>query len=108
MRPYILLLCLSPSLFGQAGLAPGKRTVLDAHNCYPYEGRWADRVDRALAQGFPVSIEQDLAWYVDPQTGAGRIAIHHGDNPTGREPGLRDYFFERVRPIVEKALREND
>ena len=28
--------------------------------------------------------------------------------PTGTEPLLRDYFFERVRPIVEKALAEND
>src|ERR1051325_8536226 len=112
MRLLILLTSLTWASLAQSppppGLTPGLRTVLDAHNCYPYEGRWADRVDRALAQGFPVSIEQDLAWYVDPQTGAGRIAIHHGDNPTGREPGLRDYFFERVRPIVEKALREND
>lgn len=91
-----------------AGLTPGHRTVLDAHNCYPYEGRWANRIDRALAQGFPVSIEEDLAWYVDPATGKGRIAIHHGAEPTGREPGLRDYFFERVRPIIEKALKEKD
>ena len=26
----------------------------------------------------------------------------------GSEPMLRDHFFERVRPIVEKALREDD
>jgi hypothetical protein len=32
------------------------RPVLDAHNCYPYEGRWADRIDRALTTGFPVGI----------------------------------------------------
>jgi hypothetical protein len=109
MRTYLLLLSLAATtLFGQAGLTPGRRTVPDAHNCYPYEGRWADRIDRALAQGFPVSIEQDLAWHVDPTTGDGRIAIHHGTQTTGREPGLRDYFFERVRPVVEKALREND
>jgi hypothetical protein len=47
------------------------------------------RIDRALAQGFPVSIEQDLTWYVDPATGAGRLAIHHGASATGKEPGLR-------------------
>src|SRR5271165_6780068 len=109
MRLLVLLSLLATTLVAQSpGLTPGRRVVLDAHNCYPYEGRWADRIDRALAQGFPVSIEQDLAWHVDPQTGAGRIAIHHGTQTTGREPGLRDYFFERVRPIVEKALREND
>lgn len=83
------------------------RPVLDAHNCYPYEGRWADRIDRALSTGFPVSIEQDLAWYVDPATGKGRIVVSHTDRATGKEPELRRYFFERVRPIVEKALAEN-
>jgi hypothetical protein len=81
--------------------------VLDAHNCYPYRGRWADRIDRALATGFPVSIEQDLAWH---RTGnrEGRVVLSHEPRTTGSEPTLRDYFFERVRPIVEKALAEND
>jgi hypothetical protein len=27
------------------------RPMLDAHNCYPYDGRWADRIDRALSAG---------------------------------------------------------
>jgi hypothetical protein len=82
--------------------------VLDAHNCYPYKGQWADRIGRALATGLPVAIEQDLAWYVDPATGKGRIVVSHTDKVTGTEPGLREYFFERVRPIVEKALADND
>src|ERR1700689_5153351 len=77
------------------------RPVLDAHNCYPYQGRWADRIDRALKSGFPVSIEQDLAW--DQRgTGGGRVVLSHEPKPTGSEPLLRDYFFECVRPIVEK------
>jgi hypothetical protein len=84
------------------------RSVLDAHNCYPYEGRWADRVDRALKTGFPVAIEQDLAWYVDPATQKGRIVVSHTPKTTGVEPLLRDYFFEKVRPIIEKALADND
>ncbi|HYK18653.1 MAG TPA: hypothetical protein VEV37_11560 [Bryobacteraceae bacterium] len=84
------------------------RPVLDAHNCYPYDGRWSDRVDRALANGFPVSIEQDLTWYVDPATGAGRVVVTHRAEADGSEPTLRSYFFERVRPIVEKALADND
>jgi hypothetical protein len=42
------------------------RPVLDAHNCNPYNGQWADRIDRALSLGFPVSIEQDIAWAFDP------------------------------------------
>lgn len=81
--------------------------VLDAHNCYPYQGRWADRIDRALAAGFPVSIEQDLAWHRTGH-GEGNVVLSHEPRTTGSEPSLRDYFFERVRPIVEKALADND
>jgi len=84
------------------------RPVLDAHNCYPYEGRYADRIDRALSTGFPVAIEQDIAWAVDHKTGKGRPVVAHSAKTTGAEPSLRDHFFERVRPIVEKALAEND
>lgn len=80
---------------------------LDAHNCYPYEGQWNDRIQRALNSGFPVSIEQDLAWYVDPATGAGRVVVSHTPRPTGSEPTLQDYFFQQVGPIVKKALAEN-
>jgi len=84
------------------------RPILDAHNCYPYQGRWRDRIDRALATGFPISIEQDLAWYSSGGNGEGRVVLSHSPKTTGTEPSLRDYFFERVRPIVEKALAEND
>ena len=45
-----------------ARFEPGRRVLLDAHNAYPYQGRWADRVDRALATGTPLAIEQDLIW----------------------------------------------
>ncbi|HMD50195.1 MAG TPA: hypothetical protein VKG79_13895, partial [Bryobacteraceae bacterium] len=84
------------------------RPVLDAHNCYPYDGRWSDRIDRALANGFPVSIEQDLTWYADSAPGKGRVVVTHRAEADGSEPTLRQYFFERVRPIVEKALASND
>lgn len=79
--------------------------VLDAHNCYPYKGQYKDRIDRALSTGFPVGIEQDLAWYVGPD--GGRVVVTHDAHPVGTEPLLRDYFFERVRPIVEDALKKN-
>jgi hypothetical protein len=84
------------------------RPILDAHNCYPYQGKWADRIERALKAGFPVGIEQDLAWRVDPATGKGRVVVSHSATVTGDEPDLRTHFFERVRPIVEQALKEND
>jgi hypothetical protein len=81
--------------------------ILDAHNCYPYQGKWNDRIQRALNSGFPVSIEQDLAWYVDPATGKGRVVVSHTPQPTGDEPTLEDYFFKQVSPVVEKAIAEN-
>jgi homoserine O-acetyltransferase len=84
------------------------RPVLDAHNCYPYQGTHADRIERALKTGTPVGIEQDLGWYVDPATKKGRVVVTHTPKTTGREPTLRDYFFERVRPIITRALAEND
>lgn len=84
------------------------RPVLDAHNCYPYDGRWQDRVDRALKTGFPVGIEQDLAWYVDPATGKGRVVVSHTPHTKGSDPLEREYFFERVRPLIEKALAANE
>lgn len=83
------------------------QSILDAHNCYPYDGKWTDRVQRALNSGFPVSIEQDLAWYIDPATGKGRMVISHTPKPTGSEPTLRDYFFEQVRPVIERAIAQN-
>jgi hypothetical protein len=84
------------------------RPVRDSHNCYPNDGRWADRIDRALQTGFPVAIEEDLAWYVNPANGRGRVVVSHSAQTHGTEPTLRAYFFERVRPMIEKALRDNN
>ena len=100
----LLLLCLRAT----GAAASGQRVLLDAHNCYPESGRWADRLERALAQGLPIAIEQDLAWYVDPATGQGRSVLSHEKYLTGQEPVMREYFFERVRPLVEKELRGGD
>ncbi len=94
-----------------SGFEPGARVLLDAHNCYPSDGRWPDRIDRALATGVPLAIEQDLVWYRDASTGEGRSLVAHGqkDLPnlglSGREPDLRRHFFERIRPLVERELR---
>ena len=103
-----ITLTFSLALAAQLAFLNKNRPVLDAHNCYPYEGQWTDRIERALSTGFPVGIEQDLAWYVDPVTGQGRIVISHSPKTDGTEPTLQHYFFDRVRPIVEKELREGD
>src|SRR3569833_77556 len=92
----------------KAHLLPGNPPILDAHNCYPDRGKWADRIDRALATGYPVGIEQDLAWHVDPAVGTGSVVVSHAAETTGLEPSLKAYFFERVRPLVEAELKKND
>jgi hypothetical protein len=89
-----------------AGFGPGARVLLDAHNCYPDGGRYADRIDRALATGLPVAIEQDLHWFRDPRSGVYRSIVSHGEPFTGTEPSLAAHFFERIRPQIEQALRE--
>jgi hypothetical protein len=86
---------------------PGARVLLDAHNCYPDGERWGDRIDRAIATGVPLAIEQDLVWWTDPATGKARSIVSHGEPYTGREPSLETHFFERIRPLVEQALRED-
>jgi hypothetical protein len=85
---------------------PGARVVMDAHNCYPYFGWWSDRIDRALSSGTPLAIEQDLFWFTDPKTGTARSLVTHGAPSNGDEPSMREYFFERIRPLIEKALKD--
>jgi hypothetical protein len=105
--PLFVLLSVSPHGAAPDAVTPGTRVLLDAHNCYPYDGHWPERVQRALGTGLPLAIEQDLAWFVDPQTGVGRSLVTHGAPFTGSEPTMREYFFERIRPMMEQALREN-
>ena len=87
---------------------PGSRSVMDAHNCYPYYEWWYDRIDRALSAGTPLAIEQDLYWYTDPKTGKSWSVVAHGDPVSGHEPTMEHYFFDRVRPIVERALQQGN
>src|SRR3984957_18554804 len=112
MNKLLCLLVLAPLLCAQPpdplDFLNHNHPVLDAHNCYPYEGQWSDRIDRALKSGFPIGIEQDIAWAVDPATGKGRPVVTHTSKTTGSEPTLREHFFEHVRPVIEKALAQND
>ena len=98
----------SASADAQPVFGPGQRVLLDAHNCYPEGDAYADRIDRALATGLPVAIEQDLVWRPAADGRPAHSIVSHGEPFTGREPSLRQHFFERIRPIVERALREND
>lgn len=88
--------------------APGTRVLLDAHNAYPYNGRFLDRIDRALGTGAPLAIEQDLVWRPADGSQPARSIVSHGEPYDGREPSLRESFFERIRPLVEQALDRGD
>jgi hypothetical protein len=57
------------------------------------------RIKRALAAELPIGVEQDLTWR------DGRIAVSHTVKTTGPEPGLREYFFERVRSFGQDEKR---
>ena len=89
-------------------IAVGTRVLLDAHNAYPYNGKFTDRVDRALGTGVPLAIEQDLVWRPAEGGRPGRSIVSHGEPFDGDEPSLRDSFFERIRPLVERALRDDN
>src|SRR4029077_1119898 len=114
LRPFFvgLLLVLSAAQLSRGGSdvstswLPGERVLLDAHNCYPYNARWSDRLDRALGTGVPLAIEQDLFWYTDKESGKSWSVVSHGKPVSGTEPTLQSYFLERIRPLMEVALRE--
>src|SRR6516162_5155747 len=83
--------------------APGSRTQVLAHNAYPDHGKYIDRLDRALAAGLPIAVEEDLAW-VDGKS----LVIHGAKNVAADDPTLESYFFPKVQPIIEKALKDGN
>jgi len=90
-------------------LVPGARVWMHAHNCYPDQGAWRDRLTRALATGLPwVAIEQDLVWAPNPSGAGGRILVAHDTPALGSEPTLDRHFFERVQPFLEQSLARGD
>jgi len=91
----------------QPGFGPGRRTLLDAHNCYPERGKFLDRIDRALSTGIPLAIEQDLFYRRNDASGSYEIVVAHDTSALVGAPTLESYFFERIRPIMGQALREN-
>ena len=92
--------------FGASGSAQVLRgSLLDAHNCYPEDGQWSDRLARALAtKQAQIGIEQDLVWKPDGQ-GGGVSVVGHEAKLAGTEPTLEDYFFKTAAPVVEGALK---
>jgi hypothetical protein len=88
-----------------SGFQPGHRVIVDAHNAYPYEGQHGDRIDRALATGVPIAIEQDVAW-CRTATGRFEAVVAHDTACRGDEPTLQAYFFDRIAPVMGRALSQ--
>src|SRR5262249_62035633 len=97
--PLLLFVMPSRAVAQETSIAPGTRSVMDAHNCYPYFEWWSDRIDRALRTGVPLAIEQDLDWYTDKRTGRSWAVVAHGGPLSGQEPPMDCYFFCRRLPI---------
>ena len=74
---------------------------LHAHNCYPDEGRGADRLARALtaARG-TVAIEQDIVWDARRR----QPVVSHDTELDGHEPTLEAHFFEALAPRLDLSL----
>lgn len=84
-----------------APLDAAGRVWLHAHNCYPDEGRGADRLARALAAADgPVAIEQDVAWDALRRASV----VSHDTTLDGTEPTLVEHFFQAVAPLLDRAL----
>ncbi len=104
----VLLGCLNEQLVevgGEVGYEPGQRSVLSAHNCYPYHGMWSERIGNAISTGYPISIEQDLCW-VEDECGEWRSLVAQNGPFDGDEPSLDEHFFERVRVDVEASIEQ--
>jgi hypothetical protein len=87
----------------KTSFVPGKRIEVLAHNAYPDHGKYGDRLDRVIAGGKPFAVEEDLAW-IDGKS----LLIHGARNVAQDDPTLDSYFFPRVRPLMEKALKEGN
>lgn len=109
MKQQIIAVCsatviaLSIAVAARTTYAPASRIEPLSHNAYPDHGKYTDRLDRTLAAGLPVAIEEDLAW-VDGKS----LMIHGAKNETSDDPSLESYFIPKVKPIMEKALKDGN
>lgn len=85
----------------------GSGSLLHAHNCYPEDGAWPDRLDRALGTGLSrLAIEQDVAWAPGSAGKPGRSVVSHDAEVDGTEPTLEEHFFARLGPLMDRALAQ--
>jgi len=105
-----LIVCAIVALAGLNAAAPdspamlGGRPLVHAHNAYPEDGKWRDRIGRALGiDQRPLVVEQDVA-FAPRNESHQRSVVSHEAKLHGSEPSLEEHFFDRVRPIIEREL----
>ncbi len=74
-----------------------RQWFLNAHNCYPKQGRGSDRLERARRAGLS-AVEVDLAW----SEARGCTVVSHTTKVTGSEPRLQEYFFTPMLPELRR------
>jgi hypothetical protein len=100
-----MTVCVAAAVFGAGQSNPPAifhgRSLMDAHNAYPEEGRYRDRLARAAGTGLtPVVIEQDVAF----DARARASVVSHDTTLDGAEPTLQAHFFSYIKPLMEAAL----
>jgi hypothetical protein len=104
LAAFVVCASSAPARTQPAAPMLGGHSLVHAHNCYPEEGRWSDRIERAIAVGqVPTVIEQDIA-FAPGNAPADQSVVAHDQKLAAAAPSLNHYFFERVRPLVERAL----
>ncbi len=103
-RLTLVAVALAAVSLGASTPTPLRGPIVDAHNCYPEDGKWTDRLARALGTNQrPIGIEQDLVWKPDG-LGGGTSVVAHSTTLAGGEPTLDDHFFKVVAPRLDEAL----
>ena len=99
----------APETAGRVGAARPRvwllaRGLLDAHNAYPTTGDASIASIARLRPGCRLPSNRTSCGDRPARAVRRGRSCHTGSRMTGR-PSLREYFFERIRPIVEQALK---
>lgn len=104
-RVTVIALIIVAVAYGFAQPAPpaifGGKSLLDAHNAYPEDGKYRDRFARAMATGLaPLVIEQDVSYNAP----ARQSVVSHDTELDGTEPSLEQHFFAPLKPLLDAAV----
>ena len=110
-KPILLIVICGLSAIASGeprAFTPGSRVLMDAHNCYPYGGKWETGWNALFKTGTPLAIEQDLFWYTNPRTHQSQSLVTHGKPIQGRRADHARLLL-RAHPSADGgSLKEGD